>query len=72
MLPSNKPPWGLFEEGLFAKVSFKVGAYSRGSYSEVGAYSRIYGTLQIKLKQDSTQKYFSSFLTSLKAVTKSD
>ena len=41
--PQISPHRGLFEGGLICKNDFKVGAYPRGTYSEVGAYSRIYG-----------------------------
>ena len=38
MLPSNKAPWG-----LICKNGFWVGAYLRGTFSEIGTYWRIYG-----------------------------
>ena len=35
---------GLFKGGLLARMICYMGVYSRGAYSEVGAYSRIYVT----------------------------
>ena len=42
--PRISPHGGLFKGGLICKNDFLGGAYSRGAYSEVGTYSRIYGT----------------------------
>ena len=39
-----KPHGGSFDGEIFAKMTFYVGANLRGDYSEVRAYSKIYGT----------------------------
>ena len=44
-------PGGLFEGGLFAKmIILGEGLFELGAYSDVGAYSRIYGKVWKQMK----------------------